>query len=240
MGIAEQFDAALAGIDDPDVTGPEFLAVRLAMACTVVLPVDGAGISVFADPVRVPVGASDDAAAVAERLQFTVGQGPCLDAHATGLPVQVGEADLAGNWPVYYDRLVTRTPFRGVSAFPLAAELARTGSLDLFFRHPEPKGIGTADVDAVRGRITTELVNEELVSGGGQAPSWLDSPAATARQQVLIAIGMASVALDLPTGDALAALRAYAYGHDTTLDELAADLVTGRLHAQALQPDGNG
>src|SRR3954447_10060986 len=64
----------------PDVPGPELLPSRLMRSCVQVLPVAGAGVSVFT---RGAGGASDDSAVLAERLQFTVGEGPCLAAHAT-------------------------------------------------------------------------------------------------------------------------------------------------------------
>jgi hypothetical protein len=55
-----------------EMTGPELLPVRLARACVEVLPVAGVGISMFGSSgMRIPVGASDDDAAAAERLQFS-------------------------------------------------------------------------------------------------------------------------------------------------------------------------
>jgi hypothetical protein len=67
------------------VAGPELLPTRLAKACTRVLPIDDAGISMFTAPtMRIPIGASGDDATIAERLQFTAAQGPCIDARHTG------------------------------------------------------------------------------------------------------------------------------------------------------------
>ena len=54
----------------------ELLPTVLVTAFTEVLPVDAAGLSAFSRPVRVPLGASSEAAAAAERLQFTVGRDP--------------------------------------------------------------------------------------------------------------------------------------------------------------------
>jgi hypothetical protein len=57
--------------------------------------VDGAGISLFfASDRRLPLGASDPDTAEAERLQFTVGEGPCLTSYVTGEPVLADEATM--------------------------------------------------------------------------------------------------------------------------------------------------
>src|SRR6185437_11302048 len=78
-GIARQFHEAWQAAGRQD-GGLELLPVRLAQACVAVLPVSGAGISLLYDDFRVPLGASDDAASCAEQLQFTTGEGPCLQA----------------------------------------------------------------------------------------------------------------------------------------------------------------
>src|SRR4051794_10539556 len=78
--VAAEFRAAWAGARDPQTADPDLLPVRLARAAADVLGADGAGISFYEDDFRVPLGASDEMTTLAERLQFTQGQGPCLDA----------------------------------------------------------------------------------------------------------------------------------------------------------------
>src|SRR4051812_4208144 len=57
--------------------------------------VDGAGVTMLAGTgTRLPVWSSDGVSAEVEDLQVTLGQGPCVDAIASGLPVLVD--DLAG------------------------------------------------------------------------------------------------------------------------------------------------
>ena len=84
--IAQRFQAACADVAEPELAAIELLPVLLARACARVLGVAGAGISVFADDYRVPLGASDNDASSAERLQFTLGEGPCLDAYHHAQP----------------------------------------------------------------------------------------------------------------------------------------------------------
>ena len=75
-------------------------------------------------------------AAAAERLQFTVGAGPCMTAQETRQPVFAVEDDLRRRWPVFTDLLVGSTPFRAVVALPLQPALAGAGAIDLYFERP--------------------------------------------------------------------------------------------------------
>jgi hypothetical protein len=214
-----------------DLPGPELLPARLARACTTVLPVDGAGLSLFfsADR-RVPVGASDADAATAERLQFTAGEGPCITAHGIQEIVLADARELQQRWPGYSDALHTRTSVRGVISLPLYGPFAGTGVLDLYVHESDAvRAVGLADALAVQAVLTatfaTAMDDEPRDENG---PSWLDSPPAGRRGAVWQAVGMATVALGLTTPDALTVLRAYAFGHDTDLDAVAAAVVDRR------------
>src|SRR6476646_3040512 len=95
VSIAASFESALAGVSGPELAGPELLPVRLACACAETLGVDGVGISlVDGAQQHVPLGASSEWAADAERLHFTVGEGPCMSSQNTRQPVLAGEDDL--------------------------------------------------------------------------------------------------------------------------------------------------
>lgn len=133
----------------PDLAGPELLPVRLMKACAMVLRVAAAGISLFsrADH-RVPLGASDDTAALAERLQFTVGEGPCLNAHNQDQAILATEDNIAQRWPVFYDELVTHTPYRSITSFPVQRGLHGIGAIDLYFTDPKPHMSPTFLADA--------------------------------------------------------------------------------------------
>jgi hypothetical protein len=86
--IQQRFGEALAGEWAVDGDEPELLPVHLARAATTSLRVDGAGLSVHdAAGHSTPLGASDEDATTAERLQFTAGSGPCMFAAQSGVPV---------------------------------------------------------------------------------------------------------------------------------------------------------
>ena len=242
VAIAEEFTTAYAAAG-VEVTAPELLPVRLARACTRVLPAAGAGISMFgSDGMRIPVGASDDPAAAAERLQFTAAEGPCLDAQALARSVLATETLIEQRWPDFYSGLVTRTPFRAVAAFPWLHTLKGAGTVDLMFRHSRD----LADLDIGRADTVIALMEHTLVSDGavkfspqGPGPAWLAGPAARSRNAVFIAIGMLNVALDVSAPDALALLRGHAYATSRTVDDIASDVANRRIAAHELRVGSN-
>jgi hypothetical protein len=244
VGIQQQFvdalSAAQAGDDDP-----ELLPVRLARAVASTLTVDGAGLSIHGRAQkRTPLGASNNDAATAERLQFTAGTGPCLDAARSGWPVFAVETVLQQRWPAFHELLVTHTPFRTVIALPLRGELRGIGGLDLYLTDP----VGLLALDAFDALATASLVSDQLAHAaawstwtGEEGPAWMDSPSAQKRSQVWLAMGMVSEALQLPTPEALAVLRGVAYANDRVVDDVAEDITSGRLSAQQLREDaGSG
>jgi hypothetical protein len=227
MSITEQFTDAVDAAAG-DLPGLELLPERLALACAQVLPVDGAGISLFfAADRRLPLGASDRAAADAERLQFTVGDGPCLSSFAEGHPILADEDTIRTRWPAFHDSLVTRTPIRSVVSLPLHDEYRELGVLDLYL--VPPRDLGDLDLDlgrAVAGEVTAALrATNGRSSADADGPAWLDAPAAGRRSLVWQAIGFVNSGLGVGSPDALAMLRAHAYSEGLTLDDLAARVV---------------
>ena len=236
MTFADRFHQ-LTDRQPAQFAGAELLPVRMARAVVELLPeVAGAGISVIADrALRIPLGASDDAAAIAERLQFTVGEGPCLQAVATGRPVFAPEARLAASWPQLFEELTTRTPYHAVLSVPLRYRYAEFGTLDLNFRNDRELSATIVDdayaaAEAV-GAVLAAPGEQDSIGGAvpeSDGPAWLNSPPALRRQRVWIAIGMLSVHLDLPAIDALDALRARAFRRGQDLDEYADELASRR------------
>ena len=243
MSIAEEFAAAYEAVGTAEVTRPELLPVRLARACTWLLPVAGVGISLFGRAgVRVPIGASDEDAAVAERLQFTAAEGPCLDAHALARPVLATDTLIAQRWPQFHTGLVGRTPFRAVAAIPWPHHLKGAGTVDLLFHHSrelDDLDINTAGavVAQVERTLDADTVLEFTATGPG--PAWLRGPAASSRNAVFIAMGMLNVALEVSTPDALALLRGHAYATNRTVDDIADDIANRRIRAAELRVDNN-
>jgi hypothetical protein len=237
-GNAPERFAQLLADSPPDLAAPELLPSRWARAAARSLGVDGAGLSLHdPDGLRTPLGASDDDAALAERLQFTFGHGPCMRAHDSGESITFDEADLARFWPQLHDSLVTGTPFRAVLSSPLLPPLGPTLVLDLYVR--EPTVVRALDRDAVQEltvALTHEVVRVVVASGRGEEVPWWRAPGARARTRVWEAMGLLSVRLELTTADALDLLRAHAMATGRVVEEVAEDVVSGRLAAGELDP----
>lgn len=227
MTVIRRFWAEVAAAQRiPGFSEPAAVGSRLAWAAGRVLHGDGCGISLSArGALRVPWGASDADATLAEQLQFTAGQGPCFDAFSGDQAVMAGELVITRFWPGFAGEFLRRTPFRSVFATPIRG----VGVLDLYFT--DPLGSLTVDVaaaDEVTGEIWTALADEG---------SWLPTapPSSTApssfraRSQVPVAMGILVAALDLAADDALAMLRAHAFADSRSVDEVAGDVVDGTL-----------
>ncbi|HEY0165847.1 MAG TPA: GAF and ANTAR domain-containing protein [Jatrophihabitans sp.] len=240
--LARSFRAAWAGGRDQATAIPELLPVRLARACVQVLPVVGAGLSLLNHDFRVPVGASDEVASHAERLQFTQGEGPCLDAARTSRIVIAAEADIRRQWPLFAAEFFKQTPYRGALCVPLRLSAETVGALDLFVINPEDLAhISLADAVSVCDQIIDALTIAQAITGSVNAfsdepePIWLQSGAVRSRTNVWVAMGMLMTRLGATAPDALAVLRGYAFSHDTVLDDVADALVQGQLEVEQVQ-----
>ncbi len=224
------------------LAAPEMVPTGLSVAAAGVLPVAAAGISVFSTDFRVPIGASGSDAAAAERLQFTIGQGPCLDTRGGGGVVLAAEAELISRWPEFHEQLVTATPYRAVACVPLPALLAGVGTMDLYLRASSglaglPLEDLTTVVDLVADTLSAQPWVQALV--GPPEPGWLRAPGARARGLVSVAMGMLTVAAGLNFPDALQVLRMHAYATDRTVDDVARAVVERELPIQDLHPTSN-
>ena len=202
----------------------------LAAAAASVLPVDGAGISLIDDALRVPLGASAAAVTVAEQLQVTLGEGPCLTAAAARESLVADAATMASRWPVYAIELTAKTPFRSVAAVPLYDRPAHVfGALNLYSVRP----VHPADFDlGVADEVATEMarfLTGELPRPDGSVEEdldgWLDLPPAADRIEVWSAVGLVMSEFEEGDATALSRLRGYAFANDLTLDQLARNVL---------------
>ncbi len=228
---ADRFDQVMQALaTDPEA--PDLAPARVARACAGALPVDGAGLSLHAGALRVPIGASSPATSSAERLQFTFGDGPCLRAFDDGHAIAFEPEDIERNWPGLFAALMTDSPYRGVLSLPLPEPLGPTVVLDLWVADPAalPR-LDHDDVAAVVGRVTEALARD--LREGARIPAadsaWLGDRDALVRSSTWQAVGVVGMALLLDSPDALEVLRAAAVTSGRSVDEVAADVLTGRI-----------
>jgi len=209
----------------------------LCQACVAVLPVAGAGIS-LTDGLRVPLGASDEAVSRAERLQTTLGEGPCLSATLLEEPVSVDLASIKTTWPIFHEALIAKTPFRAIVSLPLRSRSRlRFGALDLYLTTPDvPAFLSSSwlaqEISEPIGIVLFEAPKSASLHGVPLWP-WLNTPGARGRLNVWVAIGIVMEHGSISNGDALSALRGYAFSHDENIDDIAEQVMRGSLKAES-------
>ncbi|GAA0931505.1 GAF and ANTAR domain-containing protein [Virgisporangium aurantiacum] len=195
-----------------------------------VLSASGVGLSVMAtDGTYGMATASDPATERIEELQFTYGEGPCVDAFASCRPVLVPDlaADAMCRWPIYAPA-IHDAGVRAVFAFPLQIGAVRLGALDVFRVRSGSLSrteLGEAFTFADRA-VTTLLDGQERATDDADG---LDD-ALDNRIDLFQAQGMVMVQLGVGLAEALTRIRAYAYAQDRRLSDVAVDIVARRLH----------
>jgi GAF domain len=204
---------------------------RLVAACVSVLGVTGAGIMIMVDgDHRGTLGSSNATMGVVEELQFTLGEGPCLDSYRLGRPVfEPALADpITKRWPSFTVPAL-RAGVQAIFGFPLQIGEIRLGALDVYLDRPGALG-ETQLSDAL---VMADVVTHEILELQAGAPpealaSELDS-AETLRVVVHQASGMLAVQLGIPIADAMIRLRAYTYAEKRRVNDVACDVVARRL-----------
>jgi hypothetical protein len=204
---------------------------RLCVVCAEVTAMSGAGIMLMAgaEP-RGSVCTTNEVSARIEQLQYTLGEGPCIDAHRFQRPVL--EPDLAqpaaSRW-LGFTPPALAAGARAVFGFPLRVGSVRLGALNLYRDQPgefsedqHADALVMADVAAravlgMQGDTPLGVLAAELEAGGDF--------------QLVVhqAAGMVAAQLDVRVGEALSRLRARAFADDRLLVDVAADVVNRRL-----------
>jgi hypothetical protein len=171
---------------------------------------------------------------VIEQLQYTLGEGPCVDAYRQDWPVL--EPDLAEprtlRWLAFTPPAIA-AGVRAVFGFPLQVGSVRLGALNLCRDRPGPLSDNQHADALVMAGIAAQAV---LVLQTGAPPEELASElgaGADFHYVVHQASGMVAAQLKVSVGQALVRLRAYAFGNDRALDEVAKDVVARTLRFDA-------
>ncbi|HUY25012.1 MAG TPA: GAF and ANTAR domain-containing protein [Candidatus Saccharimonadales bacterium] len=205
---------------------PEGGSDHLCQLSAEVAGVTGAGIMLMSDD-PFPQGSlcsTDGVSALIEELQFTLGQGPCIDAFRDDQVVS--EPDLAGptsfRWPALCPPLLAAGA-RALFGFPLRVGGIRMGALNLYQDHPgdlsAAQHADALSLAYVSARVVLSQSGDLDVLGAG--------PGADFHLVVHQAAGMVSVQLGVSLAEALVRLRARAFAQDTNVDKVA-DLVVSR------------
>jgi hypothetical protein len=219
---------AAAGGDDVSAAG-------LCDVCRSVTGLTGAGIMLMSDDVALgSVGTTDTVSALIEDLQFSLGEGPCVDAYRLDRPVL--EPDLADpavpRWLAFAGPVIDAGA-RAVFGFPLSVGAVRLGALDFYADRSGP----LTDEQQADALVLADIAAETVL--GMQADSATGAPGAELRAgsnfQYVVhqAAGMVSAQLDVSVTQALVRLRAFAFGNERMLADVCSDVVARRLRFNA-------
>lgn len=199
--------------------------------CARALSVSGVGLALMTDEGPAgTVAATDGSAVLLEDLQFTLGEGPCVDASQSGRPVL--QPDLAATaqrrWPAFAGGALA-AGVAAVFAFPLRVGAIRVGVLDLYRDTPGVLTAGElADALSFADAATMLLLHEQTRGADddlpGSGPSVFDD-----RAEVHQATGIVSVQAGVRLAEALLLLRARAYADQRPTGEVAHDVLAGTL-----------
>jgi GAF domain-containing protein len=169
-----------------------------------------------------------------EQLQYALGEGPCVDAYRQDYPVL--EPDLAQpdtpRWLAFTPPAIA-AGVRAVFGFPLQVGSVHLGALNLCRDRPGPLSDDQHADALVMAGIAAQAV---LVLQTGAPPERLASElgaCADFHYEVHQASGMVAAQLEVSVGQALVRLRAYAFGNDRALNEVAKDVVARKLRFDA-------
>lgn len=212
---------------------------HLCGVCADVTGMTGAGIMVLSDEVaQVSICTTDPVSARIEDLQHLLGEGPCIDACHEDRPVL--EPDLAGQgmnrWLAFTGPAV-EAGAHAVFGFPLRVGAVRLGALNLYRDRVGPL---TDDQHADALVVADIAAQSVLVLQAEAPPGQLAAELETGADLHLVvhqASGMVSAQLGVGVGDALVRMRAYAFGHDLPLTEVARRVVDRSLR---FLPAGDG
>jgi hypothetical protein len=212
-----------------DALGEGGLPDRLVRMCARTLPLSGVGLALMTDDGPAGTVAATDATALElEDLQFSLGEGPCVDASRSGRPVL--QPDLARTGPQRWPGFTAGAAAAGlgaVFAFPLRVGGIRLGVLDLY---RTTTGALTEDELACAlsfaDAATAVLLHLQSHAAGLEPPlgslTVLDD-----RAEVHQATGVVSVQAAVPLQEALLLLRARAYAEQRPIGSLAHDVLGG-------------
>jgi GAF domain-containing protein len=215
--------------------GADLTTARLCQVSAEVTAVNGAGVMLMSGEVaQGSVCTSNEVSALIERLQFALGEGPCLDAFHQDRPVL--EPDLVhpvtARWLAFSGPAI-EAGVRGIFGFPLRVGAVRLGALNLYCDQPRP----LTDEQHADALVMADVVAQAVLALQADAPPGKLAVAlemdADFQYVVHQASGMVAAQLDVSVGQALIRLKAYAFGNGRPLAEVAADVVARKLRLDA-------
>jgi hypothetical protein len=191
----------------------------------------GAGIMLmFEGAPQGTVCTSNQVSSQLEQLQYTLGEGPCVDAYREDRPVL--EPDLANpetkRWLAFTEAAVT-IGAKAVFGFPLQVGAVRLGALNLYRDQPGPLD----EEQYANALAAAAIVAQAVLVLQANAPDGMlaQELERSSDFQFVVhqAAGMVAVQLSVSVTEAMIRLRAYAFGNERRLSDVAGNVVDRTL-----------
>lgn len=217
------------------LVGDSALADRLDGICRVavrLLPADGAGITMTDRDAR-PLGtvaASSPLFRRLEDIQFTLGEGPCVEASVARSPAIEDDVGRTGTrrWPAFAAAALEEG-VNAAFAFPVHVGAARLGVLDVYRYRAgplTPESLRDA-LCLARVCLTTMLQLPQHGPVGEAADGMGD--AFPLSPEVYQAQGVVMVQLEVSLAEAMVRLRAHAYASGHPITDVAREVLAGKI-----------
>ena len=192
---------------------------------------NGAGVMLMSGDIpRGSLCTTDEVSQLIEELQYTLGEGPCVDAHQQDKVV--AEPDLADpvtrRWPAFTPPAL-QAGVRAIFGFPLRVGTVHLGALNLYRDLPGPL-TGDQHADAL---VVADVAARWVLEAQAGAPVDMVAEelevSADFHFAVHNAAGIVSVQEGISVTEALIRLRAFAFSSDRLLADVAQDVISRRL-----------
>jgi hypothetical protein len=203
----------------------------LCAVCPPIVGVDGAGVMLMSGDIpRGSLCTTNSVSHLIEELQYTLGEGPCVDAYTQNQVV--AEPDLAepaaSRW-LAFTAPALAAGVRAIFGYPLRVGSVRLGALNLYRRSASPL---TDDQHADALVLADVAARWVLEAQAGAPPDVMAAEleiGADFHFAVHNAAGMVSAQLGISVAEALIRLRAFAFTTDRLLTDVAKDIIARRL-----------
>jgi hypothetical protein len=206
---------------------------------------DGAALAILtASPqMRELVYATDTIAQQLDELQYTLGEGPCLDAYFNDSPQfhpELTSGHQTSRWPTFAAD-ATQLGVHALFAFPIPNGQQPMGVLELYRQtasnlSKDEYVCASACAATIAGRLHSNW--NDVVSHFGSTESAMDAMVGSSageaenpfsRRQIHLAGGLVAVQLGVAPNEAVDRLRAYSYACGRPISSVAADIIARRL-----------
>jgi hypothetical protein len=222
----------MAAVAEQDATaGPGELLQRLCRFAVDEMTLSGCALILMsgAESASLLAGAGRHASTITG-LQMELGEGPCLQAHASGIPVFMPDltAENANRWPTFAAAALA-VGVQAEFSLPLTGGLGGIGTLDLCRDRPGMLSDEHLADALVTADIARDAVLYQPYAPGGPGVAELLAAVGTDRIVIHQATGMIAAQLDDTIANALARLRAAAFASGRSMYDIAQDVVERRV-----------